>query len=372
MIIFQNIIINNSENYSKKKNKVNICLNYSKKTGLITLRNPSHYKKLVPNHTAITNIEPEKHLKKISELLSLKLSKRNSEVLGFSYKDTPLIEMINKLKKINKNYVFTKFKNIETLQHTLSNQNFLAAFKKKTVYDLIIIRHIWEHFYNLENFVKNLKFISNQRTLLYIEVPDSFKIFRDLDYAMIWEHHLFYYMEDSFKRHLNSLGLRCIKFIKIKTKGEDLLVAICTLGQHIKKEIFYNTNKNLNIVKKFKSNFLPLKKKYNYIFKNFKNKKIILFGASHMAHVFLSIFHLEKYIDEVVDDNKFKRKKFFLKANKKIKGSDFLMKQSNYICVLGINPASEQKLKKKIESLIKKNVTVYSIFSISKYSLLKL
>lgn len=370
MIILSNIKINNSENYSKKKNKVNIGLKYSKQTGLIELNKPSDYKKLVANHPAIANTEPEKHLKKISKLLLSKLNNQNSKVIGFSYKDIPLIEIINKSIKIHKNYNFTRFKNIEILQNILSNKKFFFHLKEKNIFDLIVIRHIWEHFYNLDNFIKNLKYISNQKTLLYIEVPDSYKIFRYLDYAMIWEHHLFYYMENSFKIHLNSLGLKCIKFIKIKTRGEDLLVALCTFNQKIKKNLFYNVNKNYNIIKKFKLNFFPLKKKYNIIFNNFSNKKIFLFGASHMAHVFLSIFNLETSIDEVIDDNKFKKNKFFLKTNKKIKGSDFLLKQSNCICILGINPASEQKLKKMIKSLIKKKIEIYSIFSTSKYSML--
>ena len=104
-------------------------------------------------------------------------------------------------KKLDfKSYVDLKIKdkkhNLETIKKNFINIKFLK-FKKKT--DVLIVRHILEHCYDIKKFIYNLKKMVNKKGYIVFEVPDCEQSFIKRDYVMMWEEHIFYFTKKFIK-----------------------------------------------------------------------------------------------------------------------------------------------------------------------------
>lgn len=93
-----------------------------------------------------------------------------------------------------------------------------------------------------------------------------------------------------------------------------------------------------------------------------------MFGAGHLACIFINLFGLKDILEFVVDDNVHKRGLFMPGSLLSIHHSSELIKENIKLCFLGISPLSEARVIQNNQEFIKKGGEFISIFPDSKFS----
>jgi hypothetical protein len=93
--------------------------------------------------------------------------------------------------------------------------------------------------------------------------------------------------------------------------------------------------------------------------------RIALFGAGHLAATYINIFGLAPLIDFVADDNPHKRGLLMPGSLLPILGSPALLDDEIKLCLLGLNPQSEDKVVHNNSAFVERGGTFASIFSTS-------
>ena len=207
-----------SNNYTKT-NKIKYIADYKiflcKKCGLVQVRKNFNLNDLVPKNKKLKQNEPEEHLDElVKKILKKKFLNKKSNILCLSYKDRSLsdrfkargyknIDILNYKNFFKSNGVF--FENIE-------NFNKKKYFKNKNKkYDLIIGRHIVEHFFDPKKFIFNLKLLLNPKNgFVYFEIPDSLKSMSKFDYNMLWEQHKMYFTKNTLQNLMTKCNFKTI------------------------------------------------------------------------------------------------------------------------------------------------------------------
>ena len=96
-------------------------------------------------------------------------------------------------------------------KHYLLHKNQLKGKK----FDVILMRHVLEHIYNLDNFLKTIKKnLKNKKSLLIIEVPnfDSFwkKIMKNRWPGYFYPFHYYVFSKQFLKKYLSKNGLQVV------------------------------------------------------------------------------------------------------------------------------------------------------------------
>jgi hypothetical protein len=358
--------------FPNKKKNINIKLGVDIKSGALRLVKKNNINLIKTPHNWLKNKEPEFHIKIIAEkIFSIVKKNEIKNILCITYKD---ISLANRLKKILKKRkikiffaakIFSNSKKIKTQEILFKIENLKKKVGKKK-FNLIIIRHSWEHIFEQQRFIKNLSLFSNSSTIYYFEVPDCERLIKNFDYTMIWEEHVFYYTQKTFLNSLRENGFNVLKFVRFKQEYEDILCAVA-----VKSKSNFNLNNVFLSSSKAEINIaIKYAKKFNF-FKNYfqkkidkisKNGDIIAYGASHMLNIFFNIFKIEKYIKYIIDDNKFKHNKFMFQNNIIIKKFKLVNKKLPSSCILAINPMSNLEFCNKIKYLKNNNVKIFSLF----------
>ena len=359
----------------KKIKNYKLGLSYCGYCNLFQISKPFPLKELKPIYDWINYNEPEEHLDKLVNTISkLKYVNKKSTISGVSYKEISTISRFFR-KGYNKNwilnpYVDLKIKdkkhNLETIQKKISS---LSNFKNLKKTDVLIVRHILEHCYDIKKFINNLKKMVKKNGYIVFEVPDCEQSFLKRDYVMMWEEHIFYFTKKSLLNLLDKAGFKIEYFERYKYSYESILIAIVSIKNDSenrpiylsKTKVFFN-NKNLdkdrlvikNKIKKFKE----------------KNYNVCMFGTGHSALTFINIFKLEKHIDMIIDDDENKTDMNLPGSSLKIKNSKVLKSMSKTLIFLGVNSESEKKIVSKVNKYNLK-VKYFSVYRNSKYNLFK-
>jgi hypothetical protein len=100
-------------------------------------------------------------------------------------------------------------------------------------------------------------------------------------------------------------------------------------------------------------------------------KRVAVFGAGHLAAKFVNFFRLGAMIDCVVDDNARKQELLMPGSRLAIRGSATLLSRSIDLCLLSLNPESEQKVLAKNQPFLDRGGRFLSIFASSERAVQK-
>ncbi len=346
--------------------------------GLIQLDNLVPVKELQPRYNWITYKEPEGHLDKIAQEMSvLPGLTKESKILAISFKDDSLVERMKKLgfsntyriDPISDLGITNPGLGVETIQEKLDQIKAREIVKKHGKADVVIFRHILEHTYGIHKFTDSIKELVSENGYTVIEVPDCCKSLDALDYTIFWEEHTMYFTPVTFKNYfmLNNLNLNYFEIFPYKL--ENSLVGIAqfkknnrdlSFDQKILEEEKYRAQK-------FGKSFQQEKKQINQIIGNFSKTKgnLALFGAGHLGCTFINLFELNKYITCILDDQPNKQGLYMPGTKLPIYGSDALIKNNIKLCLLSINLESENKIVEKNKEFINQGGIFASIFKAS-------
>ena len=262
-IKFKNFSIAN--NFSKTiREKIllkTLILKKSKNSSLLSLKKNFNLMKLNEKNKIISYSEPEDHINQIAKLIIKKADFKNFKVLGISSKDISLVNQIKKIEKRSNTKIFNQNGSLETT----INKFYKSNIKKK--YNILILRHIWEHIPNQRLFLNNIKKLLDEKHIIYIEVPDCKRLIENFDYSMIWEEHCYYYNQQNLIEQLQILGLKKIKFLRVPHPQEDNLCVLLNINDKKQSKIIMNKSLENNSTL-FLERFNAKKKQTKIFFQN--------------------------------------------------------------------------------------------------------
>ena len=371
------------ENNEKKYEKFSLSLGKCDYCGLVQLMSPISYEKLTPIYNWISYNEPEEHLDHLTNVISkLPGINNNSTVCGVSYKEDSTLLRFNKLGfkntwsiNMRKDLGIDNLNaNLETIQKHIQPNIVNKIINHRKRPDVIIVRHILEHAHDTRSFMLTLKKIVKPSGYIVFEVPDCLNGLTKPDYTTIWEEHILYFTETSFKNCMKAVGFSMQYFEKYNYPSENILIGIVrSNGQNLSEIVFKNSSSDFGESQislnpqKLSKDRISLKKflaKYKK-----KNYDIAIFGTGHAACMYINILEIEDLIDFAVDDDKNKIGLNIPGSKISISSSKNIFNSNALLCLLALNSESEEKVLKKIKTVKNKKKIFFSIYPSSKYSI---
>lgn len=230
------------------------------------------------------------------------------------------------------------------------NLKLAKKLKSKENIQLIIANNVIAHIKNLNSFVNGLYELSNEKTIISIEIPHILNLFKKKQFDTIYHEHHYYYSLNSLIKIFRKFKLKIIDVELIETHGGSLRVYAKRNKKNlkIKKSVLkiLKLEKKFNLdsyktQKKFKSDVIEIKKNsIKLINKIHKDKKIIdAYGAAAKGNTLLNFLGLNnKNIRFVYDANKLKQNKYLPGSHIKILNpSEIKKNKPDYILILPWN-----------------------------------
>ncbi len=353
--------------------------------GLVQLMSPIPVSKLVPLYDWITYNEPEEHLDHLVDIIKkLPGITKDSAICGVSYKEDTTLTRFNQLEfkntwrvDMNKDLGISDTKsNLESIQQNLRPSIINSIHKKYGVPDLIIVRHILEHTHDTLEFMSALKKLVNPSGYIIFEVPDCVGGFEKFDYTTIWEEHILYFTNSTFKMCLETGKFSIHHFEKYDYSFESVLIGIVKPNNvnnklkstMLEKDILTSEIKRVQLfAQKLTQKKIDVKK----FLEKIKRKKdnVVMFGTGHAACMFINLLEVRNLIDFAVDDNQNKRGFYMPGSKLPIYNSQSLIENKTNLCLLGLSSESEKKIVNKLQGFEERGGVFASIYPTSKYSM---
>lgn len=345
-------------------------------SGLLRLATPIPVEELRPRFEWITCFEPEDHLDDlVGRITNLPGVNLHSKYAGYSFKDDSTLRRIEKLGHINTwridpvcdLKIDNKCANVETYQSVF---NVSLANQIRETYgpaDVLIVRHVVEHAYNLTSFVQSIARLLRPGGYIVWEVPDCEAALLNGDCTMFWEEHISYFTEFTFKAMLLSEGFSIVHFATVPYPRENTLVAIVKL-ESIRRSPSALTeilvNDELERVRHFIKSTENRKMAIRKILERYalNGKRIALYGAGHLAVSFMSINEITGLVDVVLDDDQNKAGLFMPLSAIPIESSDMLDSNVIDVCLLALNPQNHYKVISRHQGFVQRGGIFASIF----------
>ena len=348
-------------------------------TGLIQLIDPIPQEELVPKYDWVTYFEPEDHLDELVARFHKKFVKKpNFKAAGISFKDVSTLKRFEQLGyktwRVDaiKDLDLDKGCGVESVQCVLNVHKSKKIAKQYQRADFVVVRHIWEHVYNQQEFAGALKEMVTDGGYIYFEVPDSTSLINAKDYTMPWEEHLYCYTPLTFRDSLQKQGFTIVDLETIPYRYENIIYAVVKVGmpenyEKISDEKIYDEIKKGEI---YKEGFQEAKKDISDILiKESQTKTIMIFGAGHNSIAFVNHYSLQDFIDCVVDDHPKKQGMYMPKSKIPIKNSEALYHCKSTLCLIAVNPVHEDKIISKNKKFLQGGGVFSSIYPSSEYSI---
>ena len=360
----------------EKPPKFPLKLLIDESSGCIYIDTPFPVAEVRPRYDWLTCFEPEDHLDDLVKIIiNLPGIGKQSLFGAYSFKDDSTLERLNRNSYLNTWRIDPILDlgindsraNVETYQEEF---NLIIAKKiaeKYGVVDVMIVRHVIEHSYDLSVFISSIKALVKPGGYIVWEVPDCEKAIENGDCTTIWEEHTFYFTSFTFKKLLQDSGFSLVHFEMIDYPLENSIIAIVKnenySGQFLLNEGI-SISKEIERADKFAESILERKKLIISKLQELRKKKgpIALFGAGHLSVAFLSIMEVENMIDFVIDDNPNKIGMEMPIGQLKILGSECLHTEKVGICLLGLNPHNQHSVIKRNQEYTDKGGLFASIF----------
>jgi hypothetical protein len=233
------------------------------------------------------------------------------------------------------------------------------------------VRHILAHAHDPRQLVEACRNLAKPGGLLVFEMPDCRKVFDGHDHCFIWEEHIAYFTPATLERFLASLGFGGVDMLVYPYPMEDSLIAIAINGEREVAAPVAPEREEAERLRSFSMAFHDRKARIHLALDAMEAKglRVAPFGAGHLAAKFINFYGLEKRLTRVVDDNPEKQRYFMPGSGLPIHGSECLDRGEVDVCLLTLNPESEQKVVRAKAAFVKGGGAFRSIFSASPISI---
>jgi hypothetical protein len=247
-------------------------------------------------------------------------------------------------------YAPSRYPYLESIQALLRPEVLAELASEQGLANLVICRYLIEHSTDPVASLQGFRHLMIEDGLLYIEVPDSSKFLSVLDYSFIWEEHICYFTEDTFRTCAQKAGYEIVQFIRFPGELEDALVFLLRATKQLR---YQKTNsldrKNSEKFTRYRDKFENYKLQYQTTLSAITGdgvKKVAIFGAGHQSIMFLNALGLSHQFSYVIDDAPEKIGCLIPGTSIPIVPSEhFLTDKSIELCLLGVGPKTEKSVK---------------------------
>jgi len=359
-----------------------LVMNQCRDCGLIQINNPVSADQLRPPFDWITYSEPEGHLDGLVEIIKILPGITvNSSFCGISFKDDSTLTRLQKsgfsktrrLDPKDDLNIDHKGTGVETIQAQLTPERASEITQKRGRFDVIIVRHIMEHAHDPAGFIQALKNLTHKNGYIVFEVPDCSRALETCDYTTIWEEHTLYFTPATLQNSLGLAGFTLQRYECYPYPFENSLVGIVQASQQAqpaqpcREILLQELTRADGFARCLPKRAVALQK---YLGQYRKNQgKVAFFGAGHLACTFVSVLGLKDHIDFFVDDSPHKRGLFMPGCHLPIHVSSALREENVRLCLLSLNPLSEEKVLGANQEFLKQGGVFLSIFPSSTIAL---
>jgi len=350
--------------------------------GLVQLADPFPAEALVPPFDWITYAEPEDHLDgMVDTLRRLPGLSERSNIGAISFKDDSTLERFRKLGWHKTWRIDPKADlgveragiGAETIQAYITPAVAERLVAKYGRSDVLIVRHIYEHAYDLRQFADGVRALLAPGGYAVFEIPDCERALDSSEFTTLWEEHVAYFTANTLKQTLALAGFELAYFETYPYAFESSLIAVATprpdarpaqldaAAVERERERFGRFAAGLEGHGKRLRRHLQQERR--------RPARIAVFGAGHLAATYINIFGIAGDIEFVVDDNPHKRGLLMPGSRLPIRASAALAEERVDLCLLGINPLSEDKVIARNQAFLDRGGRFASIFVNSKRAL---
>lgn len=350
--------------------------------GLVQIINPVPACELLPWYEWITYNEPEGHLDDLSDIIrNLPGVTGESTVCGISFKDDSSLTRLEqqgfkhawRIDPKDDLGISNPRAGVETIQDCLTAEVASRIVKRRGTPDIVIVRHILEHAHNALKFMEALRQLVDPEGYIVVEVPDCMRALQNCDYTSLWEEHVLYFTPETFKHCFTFGDLSLVRFECYPYPFENSLVAIVQAQDRVTpsfpaEDALENERRRAQVYSEGLAKYRAELKKF-FSEQRQSQGKIALFGAGHLACTFVNLLGLQDYIEFIVDDDPHKQGLLMPGSRLPIHGSIALVEKNIKLCLLSLNPLSEEKVIQKNQDFLERGGTFFSIFPGSKHAL---
>jgi hypothetical protein len=348
--------------------------------GLFQLIDPMPPEMVACRHNWLTYNEPEGHLDDVAErVLGLSGINPSSRIVGLTYKDDSLLLRLNRLG-FNNTYrynlasdlgILDACAGLETIQKVISPELIDVLNEKHGLADIVIVRHVIEHAHIPAKLLASLSRLLAPYGRLILEMPNCQNFINACDHSFLWEEHITYFSPHTLNVFLNRNRLRTEITAVYPYPLEDSLVVVASSAGEKTQDTLEFLDADLNNGRRFARNFEWARRTLRCKLEAVRGvgNRVALFGASHLAVKFLNLYGLVDCIDVVIDDNPNKQGLSMPGSGLPIIGSTAM--NDYQLCLLALNPESEQRVLAMHENYVAKGGRFASIFTLSPIAFLR-
>jgi hypothetical protein len=347
--------------------------------GVVQIHTPVPARALIPPYDWITYNEPEGHLDELVDVL-LELPGLGSGALagGVSFKDDSTLARLARrglrtwrldLRQDLEVPDAGSGHGVETIQDRLTPRAAERIVEHRGAVDVLVVRHILEHASLPLDFLAALKILTKPGGYLVIEVPDCSRAMDGCDYTTIWEEHTLYFTPETFHYGVSFAACDIIRSANYPYPFENSLVAIAQANGERRRGLppssAVASERHRGLA--FGRSFPEYREKMRRFLRDHRRNRgpIALFGAGHLACMFVNVFDVADAIDVIIDDNPHKRGLYMPGSRLLIAGSSVLLDEPITLCLLSLNPIGEEKVIEKNAAFVERGGTFASIFPAS-------
>ncbi len=347
---------------------------------LIQLGNAASVETVRPRLPWIRYREPEAHLDAIAKLLLAEHCPRATMAFGVGPFDQPLLGRLTgrglRASALDmrppRSDADEGFPYLETWQQGLNADHLADVADAQGTADIVCCRYLLEHCHDPLGALHSLRHLLSRDGMLIVEVPDSSKFLAACDYAFIWEEHISYFVEDTFRRLAARAGYEVAELRRVPGELEDALIAVLRPAQAA-SHIDAIPSSCLRFAA-YVAGIEPTRKfVQSWVAKaaGASGDGLALFGIGHQAVMFANALGLADRVAAAVDDDPDKNGYFPPGFRVPVIPSQVLLDDTAIkACLFAVAPGIEHKVRERLAPLAARGVEFRSIFAAAPGSLL--
>lgn len=341
-----------------------LALGQCEACGLIQLTTPMPVEALSPRYDWIKYNEPEAHLESMAQrIASLPGISSESRILGVCLNERPLLDLMRTRGFRHTEIIdpvsdlgLEKSKiGVESIQSRLNRKVAETIVRQQGYCDVVIARRILEHAHDLLELLRALRALVHPQGYVVVEVPDCQKELELVDVGLLWEEHILYFTAETFQECFSFGGLNAQQFESFPDPQENCLVVIAQPADTV--PVFLNDRLLGLEIKRataFIKGFMSLQEGLQRYLSSYNRRrgKVAVLGAGHRSCVYINLLQIKDHIEFVIDDDSHKQNLRMPGSRLPIRQSNALLEGNIKLCLLGINPESENKVIAKNQDVV--------------------
>jgi 2-polyprenyl-3-methyl-5-hydroxy-6-metoxy-1,4-benzoquinol methylase len=232
--------------------------------------------------------------------------------------------------------------NIEVINDYFTNEISTKISDRR--FDLIIIRHVYEHIPDPVKFFNDLSQICDDNTTVIIEVPYFKTVLQRKRIENVSYSHLNYFTIRSVSEIAKKFGMGIKDFELVETDGGAIVYQI---SKGIETDPLILDRVNLNDIEEFVSSIEEAKARTKEALQNFSKDEVVGYGAGAKGQHLIYVLELENLINKVIDDTPGVEGMYIPGTEVKIAHPDIL-KEGKIKAVINLAPTHSATIRAKV------------------------